>query len=89
VVGADGQRLTVTPRRGPCGSGPDCLVVAFTIDGFATQPQTFVCEFASGRRYEFRFSGDGVEQACATNDIPDAIVVEVGGLRSDAITNSG
>ena len=88
MVGAAGQRLTVTPRRGPCGTAPDCLVVSFTIDGFTTQPETFVCEFASGRRYEFRFSGDGVERACATNDVPDSIVVEVGGLRSDPVTNS-
>ena len=79
----------MTPRHGPCDSGPDCLVVAFTIDGFPTQPQTFVCEFASGVRYEFRFSGDGVEQACATSDVPDSIVVEVGGLRSEPVTTGG
>lgn len=88
-VGPDGQRLTVTPRRGPCGAAPDCLVVSFTIDGFASRPETFVCEFASGRRFEFRFSGDGVDRACATNDVPDSIVVEVGGLRSDPVTNVG
>ena len=89
ATGPEGQRLTVTPRRGPCGTAPDCLVVSFRIDGFTTEPETFVCEFASGRRYEFRFSGDGVDRACATNDVPDSIVVEVGGLRSDPVTNTG
>ncbi len=83
---ADGRRLTVTPRIDACSSGPECLVVAFAIEGFATQPTTFVCEFASGNRYEFRFGSDRVDPACSTGDTPDSIVVEVDGLRSEPIT---
>ncbi len=89
VIGDDGQSLTVTPRRGECRYGPDCFVVSFTIDGFARQPQEFVCEFSSGARYVFRFSSAGVDPACSTLDVPDSIVVEVDGLRSEPVTISG
>lgn len=88
VTGSDGRSLTVTPRLDGCSVGSECLVVAFDIAGFATQPQTFVCEFASGGRYEFRFDTERVSTACSTSDVPDSIVVEVGGLRSDPVTIS-
>lgn len=86
VTAADGRSLTVTPRLDSCSGGDECLVVAFTIEGFATRPRIFVCEFASGNRYEFRFDSDRVGTACSTGDVPDSIVVEVDGLRSDPIT---
>jgi hypothetical protein len=86
VVDDAGRSLTVTPRRDACSSGPDCLVVAFTIDGFAQQPDEFVCEFSSGSRYASRFSQPSVDPACSTLDIPDSIVVEVDGLRSEPAT---
>lgn len=78
----------MTPRLDACGGGPECLVVAFEIDGFAPGPKTFVCEFASGNRYEFRFDSRSVATACSTGDRPDSIVVEVDGLRSAPITIS-
>jgi hypothetical protein len=87
VRGDDGETLTVTARRDACRGGSDCLVVAFVIDGFASRPSQFVCEFASGARFTFRFSGEEVDPACSTGDRPDSIVVEVGGLRSPAIAN--
>ena len=88
VVGADGQSITATPRRDSCSSGPDCLVVKFTIDGWATQPTRWVCEFSSGARYQFKFSSGGVDPACSTVDIPDSIVIEIEGLRTEPITIS-
>ena len=75
----------MTPRIDACRGEPECLVVAFEIDGFPSQPTTFVCEFASGNRYQFRFGSDRVETACSTGDTPDSIVVEVDGLRSEPI----
>ena len=86
VTGSDGESLTVTPRREACRFGPDCLVVAFTIDGFDIQPERFVCEFASGNRFEFRFETTSVDPACSTTDNPGSIIVEVGELRSDPVT---
>lgn len=86
ATGANGETLVVTPRRDACRYGPDCLVVSFAIEGFAAQPQGFVCEFSSGARYLFRFSADGVSTACSTRDVPDSIVVEVEGVRSEPIT---
>ncbi len=77
--------MTVTPRRDNCRDGPDCLVVSFTIDGFSPRPSEFVCEFSSGARFTFRIAGDAVDPACWTRDVPDSIVIEVAGLRSDPI----
>jgi hypothetical protein len=88
ATGANGETLTVTPRQGPCRYGPDCFVASFTIAGFATQPDEFVCEFSSGARYVFRFSSAGADPACSTLDVPDSIVVEVGGLRTEPVTIS-
>jgi hypothetical protein len=88
VGGADGSMLRVVPRRGECRYGSDCFVASFTIDGFAIQPEEFICEFSSGRRYVFRFSSAGADPACSTLDVPDSIVVEVGELRSEPVTIS-
>lgn len=86
VVGADGQSITVTPRRDSCSSGPVCLVVKFTIDGWPRQPTRWVCEFSSGARYTFKFSSGGVDPACSTVDVPDSVVIEIEGLRTEPIT---
>jgi hypothetical protein len=88
ATGAKGETLTVTPRQGECRYGPECFIASFTIAGFATQPEEFVCEFSSGARYVFRFSSAGADPACSTLDVPDSIVVEVGGLRTDPVTIS-
>ena len=60
--------------------------MGFTIDGWAKQPPSWVCEFSSGARYVFRFSSGGADPACSSADVPDSIVVEIEGLRSDPIT---
>jgi hypothetical protein len=86
ATGANGETLTVTPRHGECRLGPECFIASFTIAGFATQPEEFVCEFSSGARYVFRFSSAGADPACSTLDVPDSIVVEVDGLRTDPVT---
>ena len=80
-MGDAGQSITATPYRGPCSSGPDCLVVGFTIDGWATHPMGWVCEFSSGARYAFEFEEDGADPACSTVDVPDSIVIDIDGLR--------
>ena len=88
MTGPNGETLTVTPRVGPCRYGPECFVASFTIDGFETRPVEFVCEFSSGARYVFRVAEIGADPACSTLDVPDSIVVEVGGLRSEPLTIS-
>ncbi|MDJ0767920.1 MAG: hypothetical protein QNJ12_03970 [Ilumatobacter sp.] len=85
VTSPDGESITVTPRRTPCRYGPECVTVAFTIDGFSPHPETFTCEFSSGARYVFKFGRDEVDPACTTADQPDEITVVIGGVRSATI----
>jgi hypothetical protein len=60
--------------------------VDFVIDGFAAQPTEFVCEFAGGNRFTFRFDSQGVDGACATSEAAGVIIVEVDGVRSNPVT---
>jgi len=80
---AAGPSVEIIGRVAPCRFGSECLVAGFAIHGFNVQPKEFVCEFASGSRYTFRFDSGGVEQACATSDTSSSITIEVAGVRSD------
>jgi len=46
----------------------------------------WVCEFSSGARYAFKFEKGGADPACSTVDVPDSIVIDIHGLRTDPIT---
>jgi hypothetical protein len=91
VEGPEGETLTIVPRRERCRFGNDCLVVGFEATGFSNGPPfpEFTCEFASGARFTFRFSGTSVERACTTNDVGDSITIVIGGVRSATIVNTG
>ncbi len=68
-----------------CQFGADCVIVNFTLDGFAPTGE-YVCEFDDGSRFVFRYIGDGAEDACATSGATPSITIEVDGLRSATIT---
>ena len=74
--------------EGPCRFGPDCLIAGFSIQDFDDQPTRFVCEFQDGSRFEYRFDGDGVMYACATNAADATITIEVAGVRSNTLTRA-
>jgi hypothetical protein len=82
TVQANGPAVTIIGRVGPCDYGNECLIAGFTIHNFDSQPTEFVCEFADGSRYAFRFNRQAVERACATGDPRDSITIEVAGVRS-------
>ena len=82
----DGPVVTIIGSVGPCRFGSECLIAGFTIHNFDTQPNEFVCEFADGSRYTFRFDSQGVERACATGDPTGSITIEVAGVRSETFT---
>lgn len=82
----NGPVVTIIGSVGPCSFGSECLIAGFTIHNFDTQPNEFVCEFADGSRYTFRFDSQGVERACATGDLAGSITIEVAGVRSEAFT---
>ena len=86
TVPASGPRVTAEGRLGPCRFGDECLIVGFTIEGFAGSPQEYVCEFEDGSRFTFRFDSGGVDDACATGSAGAAITVEVDGVRSGTVT---
>jgi hypothetical protein len=81
---AGGPQVAIVGHVGPCKFGSDCLIADFTITGFDAPQREFVCEFADGSRYTFRFDGVGAEGACAAAD--GAITIEVAGVRSETIT---
>ena len=85
---ATGPQVVADARRGPCRFGDDCLIVGFTIAGFAGAPQEYVCEFEDGSRFTFRFDSGGVVDACATGSAAAAITVEVDGVRSATVTRA-
>jgi hypothetical protein len=87
VTGPNGESLTIVPRRGPCRYADLCLVVGFEVTGLPRWPaiKPFVCEFTSGARYYFRFSGTSVETACSSADIPERITVTVAGIESEMV----
>jgi hypothetical protein len=58
------------------------LIAGFTIERFDTHPTHYVCEFADGSRYTYRFGHGGAEYACATGDPNSSITIEVDGIRS-------
>jgi hypothetical protein len=78
--------VNLTASEGPCRYGNNCLLAGFTIQGFAQQPQSFVCEFGDGSRYTFKFDSGGVTQACATGAANASITIEVAGVRSQTVT---
>jgi hypothetical protein len=78
----DGPVVTIIGQVAPCRFGSQCLLAGFTIHDFDSQPTEFVCEFADGSRYTFRFNRQEVERACATGDPTDSITIEVAGVRS-------
>lgn len=82
------ETVAITPRFGPCRYGNDCLIAAFSISGFSPLPKTFTCEFSSGIRYTFRFSGTLVDLACSTADGDDTITIEIAGVRSEPVVAS-
>jgi hypothetical protein len=82
----DGPVVTIIGSVGPCDFGSECLLAGFTIHNFDTQPNEFVCEFADGSRYTFRFDSQGVERACATGDPTGSITIEIAGVRSETFT---
>ena len=86
TVPAAGPRVAAEGRLGPCRFGDDCLIVGFTIEGFSTSPQEYVCEFEDGSRFTFRFDSGGVADACATGTADAAITVEIDGVRSVTVT---
>lgn len=81
-------RVSADGRIGPCRFADECLIVGFRIEGFASRPQEYVCEFEDGSRFTFRFDSDGVDEACATGSASAAITVEVAGNRSETITRA-
>jgi hypothetical protein len=78
--------VSVTGRVGSCPYGSNCLIAAFSIANFGSQPTTYTCIFQNGSRYNFGFTGSSVATACYTADKPDSITVEVNGVRSNTIT---
>lgn len=82
------RSVVVEARVEPCRFGEDCLVVGFTLDGFTTSPQEYVCEFEDGSRFTFRFDSGGVDTACAGGAAGTSITVEVDGVRSATVTRS-
>lgn len=83
---AGGPVVDAAGRIEPCRFADECLVVGFTISGFDDPPADYTCEFDDGSRFDFGFVGDGADTACATGNLAASIVVEVGGVRSDAVT---
>lgn len=83
----DPRRVELSTRNEPCRFGSDCLVVGFSLVEFGTHSGAFVCEFASGARYEFRFEASTVATACMTGGSGDTITVEVDGVRSETAVN--
>ena len=81
-----GPQVLVEALQGPCRFADDCLIVSFTIEGFATRPQEYVCEFDDGSRFTFRFDSGGVDEACATGSPDATITVEIDGIRSETVT---
>ena len=80
--------MLVDARLGPCRFADECLIVGFRIDGFATNPQEYVCEFEDGSRFVFSFDSGGVDEACATGSTDAAITVEIEGVRSATVTRA-
>ena len=78
----DGPVVTIIGSVGPCRFGSECLLAGFALHNFDSQPTEFVCEFADGSRFTFRFTRQEVERACATGDPTDSITIEVDGVRS-------
>jgi hypothetical protein len=81
-----GPRVVIDGRVEDCRFGADCLIAAFEIERFETQPRTYVCEFSDGSRVTFTFGGSGVSTACSQAGPAPAITIEVDGVRSDTIT---
>ena len=82
TVAPEGPVVTIIGRVGPCNFGAECLLAGFALHDFDSQPSEFVCEFADGSRYTFRFTRQVVERACARGDPNDSITIEVDGVRS-------
>jgi hypothetical protein len=78
--------VAIVGYTGPCTFGDDCLIADFTIQDFESPQREFVCEFANGSRYTFRFGGSGAERACSTSAADGSITIEVGGVRSATVT---
>jgi hypothetical protein len=82
---ADGRVIEIASRIEPCKFGSRCLVAGFSLSGFETQPDSFVCEFASGARYTFPLKRSDVDYACATSGSGDSITIEIDGVRSETV----
>ena len=77
-----GPVVNIIGREGGCRYGSNCLIAAFTIERFDGHPAEYVCEFADGSRYTFRFDRNGTLYACATGNPNGSITIEVDGIRS-------
>ncbi|MFW2335377.1 hypothetical protein [Ilumatobacter sp.] len=83
TVPGDPRRVDITGRVADCRFGPDCLIASFALIGFPDEGD-YVCEFADGTRFTFRYDGSGAVDACSTSGT--SITVEVDGVRSATIT---
>jgi hypothetical protein len=83
TIAPTGPVVHIIGNVGPCRFGPECLLAGFAIERFFGQPTQYVCEFATGARYTFRFDGDRVDYACATGNPDSSITIEVDGIRSE------
>jgi hypothetical protein len=82
---SSGRSVEIVGSTGPCKFGDRCLIAGFTAVGFPSGEKEYVCEFADGSRYTFKFESRSVGYACATGQRPDSITIEVEGVRSDTI----
>jgi hypothetical protein len=89
TVAPTGPVVHIIGNVGPCRFGPECLLAGFAIERFFGQPTQYVCEFATGARYTFRFDGDRVDYACATGNPDSSITIEVDGIRSETFRHPG
>jgi hypothetical protein len=62
-----------------------CREMSFELANFASNSGTYTCVFSDGSRFDFRFSGNSVGQACFSGDSPDSIRVEVDGVSSNTV----
>jgi hypothetical protein len=82
---ADGRVVVIEGSTGPCKFGNNCLIAGFRAVGFTSGEKEYVCEFADGSRYTYKFGAGTVDYACATGARPDSITIEVDGVRSATI----
>jgi hypothetical protein len=82
---ADGRVVVIEGSTGQCRFGDNCLIAGFRAIGFTSGEKEYVCEFADGSRYTYKFGASTVEYACATGARPDSITIEVDGVRSATI----